>query len=67
MWSALASAVGGAIRLLLALLPNRDWKGGQAESDARHAEDLQDARERMDEVDRPDARSTGERLRDGTF
>ncbi len=67
MWGAILGILSGGLRLLNKLIPSWEWKGGQAASDARHAKETEDARERMDAVPAPSERDTVDRLRRGKF
>ncbi len=67
MWGAILGILSGGLALLNKLLPSREWTGGQAASDARHAKETEDAKARMDAVPAPSERDIRDRLRRGKF
>jgi len=50
MWTAILSTLSRLLSIADKFLPSWEWKGGRAESDARHAKEAKDVSERQLEI-----------------
>ncbi len=67
MWLTILGALSSGLSILNKWLKSWDWKGGEASEKAKQAEVDRDAREAMEDVDRPSEPDVIDRLRDGEF
>ena len=50
MWGAILGILSRGLSILDKFLPSWEWKGGRAESDARHAKEARDVSEKQLEI-----------------